>query len=173
MFCLFIFHNLDMSLLTFIIFFIVKNEFSSLAHIFITSFGFINFNTFPKSSKFKSNVSVFIASIFYETFFFHIKWYKWYSVHYPLLREIIHLRLLLNLLRWLKKLRNLFWILEYNTFLTFYWYFVKQLILFSSNDNDNDNSLPSKEDIKSLSKSNDLLKSSKDFLIFSQSSLDG
>ena len=53
----------------------------------------------------------------------------------------------------------------------FYWYFVKQLILFSSNDNDN--SLPSKEGIKSLSKSNDLLKSSKDFLIFSQSSLDG
>ena len=71
-------------LLTFIIFFIVKNEFSSLAHIVITSFGFINFNTFPKSSKFKSNVSVFIASIFYETFFFHIKWYKWYicTVHF-------------------------------------------------------------------------------------------
>ena len=66
---------------------------------------------------------------------------------------------------------NLFWILEYNTFLTFYWYFVKQLILFSSNDNDN--SLPSKEGIKSLSKSNDLLKSSKDFLIFSQSSFVG
>ena len=66
---------------------------------------------------------------------------------------------------------NLFWILEYNTFLTFYWYFVKQLILFSSNDNDD--SLPGKECIKSLSKSNDLLKSSKDFLIFSQSSFVG
>ena len=38
---------------------------------------------------------------------------------------------------------------------------------------DNDNSLPSKEGIKSLSKSNDLLKASKDFLIFSQSSLAG
>ena len=38
---------------------------------------------------------------------------------------------------------------------------------------DNDNSLPIKEGIKPLSKSNDLLKSSKDFLIFSQSSLDG
>ena len=38
---------------------------------------------------------------------------------------------------------------------------------------DNDNSLPSKEGIKSLSKYNDLLKASKDFLIFSQSSLVG
>ena len=36
---------------------------------------------------------------------------------------------------------------------------------------DNDNSLPNKEGIKSLSKSNDLLKASKDFLIFSQSLL--
>ena len=50
-------------LLTFIIFFIVKNEFSSLAHIVITSFGFINFDTFPKSSKFKPN-TVFLSHLY-------------------------------------------------------------------------------------------------------------
>ena len=50
-------------LLTFIIFFIVKNEFSSLAHIVITSFGFINFDTFPKSSQFKPN-TVFLSHLY-------------------------------------------------------------------------------------------------------------
>ena len=49
-------------LLTNIIFFIVKNEFSSLAHIVIISFGFINFNIFPKSSKFKPN-TVFLSHL--------------------------------------------------------------------------------------------------------------
>ena len=42
-------------LLTFIIFFIVKNELTSLVNIDITSFGFANFNTLSKSSKIKPN----------------------------------------------------------------------------------------------------------------------
>ena len=54
-------------LLTFIIFFIVKNEFSSLAHIVIASFGFINFQTFPKSSKFKPN-TVFLSHLYSSSF---------------------------------------------------------------------------------------------------------
>ena len=85
-------------LLTFIIFVIVKNEFSSLAHIVITSFGFINFDTFPKSSKFKPNTvflshqystkpSSFILNDTSDIYALSIFW------------EIIHLRLLLNLLR--------------------------------------------------------------------------
>ena len=80
-------------------------------------------------------------------------------VHYPLLGEIIHLTFFSKFTSLTKELKES--IMEYNTFLTFYWYFVKQLILFSSNDNDN--SLPSKESKKLLSKSNDLLKASKDF----------
>ena len=45
-------------LLTNIIFFIVKNELTSLANIVITSFGFANFNTLSKSSKFFSLCSL-------------------------------------------------------------------------------------------------------------------
>ena len=48
---------------TFIIFFIVKNELTSLANTVITSFGFANFNTFPKSNKFKPNL-VFLSHLY-------------------------------------------------------------------------------------------------------------
>ena len=50
-------------LLTNIIFFIVKNELTSLANIVITSFGFANFNTFSKTNKFKPNL-VFLSHLY-------------------------------------------------------------------------------------------------------------
>ena len=50
-------------LLTIIIFYIVKNELTSLANTVITSFGFANFNTFPKSNKFKPNL-VFLSHLY-------------------------------------------------------------------------------------------------------------
>ena len=50
-------------LLTFIIFFIVKNELTSLANIVITSFGFANFNTLSKSSKIKPN-ELFLSHLY-------------------------------------------------------------------------------------------------------------
>ena len=50
-------------LLTNIIFFIVKNELTSLANIVITSFGFSYFNTLSKSNKIKPNV-VFLSHLY-------------------------------------------------------------------------------------------------------------
>ena len=67
--------DISYMLLTFIIFFIVKNELISLANIVITSFGFANFNTLSKSSKIKPN-ELFLSHLYSSkpsSFFFHIK----------------------------------------------------------------------------------------------------